>query len=68
MSAIQIRGLLGYAVTVIGLPLAISVFIFEQRKVCGNEEQAKIPGSRTIFKNWLQAIRLRKTNMERVPC
>lgn len=64
MSAIQIWELFGCAVTAIGLPLVISVFIFER---C-NEEKAKIPGSRTICKNWLQAIRLRKTNMERVPC
>ena len=68
MSAIQIWELLGYAVAVIGLPLGISVFIFEQRKERDNGEEEKIRGSRTIFKNWLQAIRLRKTDMERVPC
>lgn len=68
MSAIQIRELPGYAVAVTGMPLAISVFIFDQRKKRDNGEEAKIPGSRTIFKNWLQAIRLRKTDMERVPC
>lgn len=68
MLAIQIWELLGYAVAVIGLPLAISVFIFEQRKERDNGEEAKIQGSRTIFKNWLQAIRLRKTDMERLPC
>jgi hypothetical protein len=68
MSAIQIWELVGYVVAVIGLPPAISVFIFEQRNERGNEEEAKISSSRTIFKNWLQAIRLRKTNMERVQC
>jgi hypothetical protein len=38
MPAIQICELLGYVVTVIGFPLAISVFIFEQRNGRGNEE------------------------------
>ena len=32
--------LMSYVVTVIGLPLAISVFIFEQRKERNNEEEA----------------------------
>jgi hypothetical protein len=38
MSAIRIRELLGYVVTWIGLPLAISVSIFEQRNGRGKEE------------------------------
>ncbi len=32
-------GLMGYVVTVIGLPLAIAVFLFEQRKERENEEE-----------------------------
>jgi hypothetical protein len=39
MSAIQIWELLSYVVTVVGLPLAIAVFIFEQRKERDNEEE-----------------------------
>ena len=31
--------LMGYVVTVIGLPLAIAVFLFEQRKERENEEE-----------------------------
>ncbi|HEY8888389.1 MAG TPA: hypothetical protein VIM35_07865 [Gallionella sp.] len=68
MSAIQIWELLGYVVTVIGLPLAVFVSIIEQRKERDNEEEVGIPSSRTIFKNSRPAIRLRKTNKERVSC
>ncbi len=68
MSATPIWELLGCVVTVTGLPLVIPVFIFERCKERRNEQKAKIPGSRTICTYWLQAIRLRKTNMERVPC
>ncbi len=39
MSAIQTWELLSYVVTVVGLPLAIAVFIFEQRKERDNEEE-----------------------------
>ena len=39
MSALETWELLSYVVTVIGLPLAISVFIFEQRKERDNEEE-----------------------------
>ena len=39
MPAIQIWELLSYVVTVVGLPLAIAVFIFEQRKERDNEEE-----------------------------
>ncbi len=39
MSAIQIWELLSYVVTVVGLPLAIAVFVFEQRKERDNEEE-----------------------------
>ena len=37
--AIEIWELLSYVVTVIGLPLAIAVFLFEQRKERENEEE-----------------------------
>ena len=39
MTALEIWELLSYVVTVIGLPMAISVFIFEQRKERDNEEE-----------------------------
>ena len=39
MSAIQTWELLSYVVTVVGLPLAIAVFIFEQHKERDNEEE-----------------------------
>ena len=39
MSALQIWELLSYVVTVVGLPLAIAVFIFEQHKERDNEEE-----------------------------
>jgi len=39
MFALETWELLSYIVTVIGLPLAISVFIFEQRKERDNEEE-----------------------------
>lgn len=39
MSTLEIWELLSYVVTVVGLPLAISVFIFEQRKERDNEEE-----------------------------
>jgi hypothetical protein len=39
MSAIETWELLSYVVTVVGLPLAIYVFIFEQRKERDNEEE-----------------------------
>jgi len=39
MLTIETWELLSYVVTVIGLPLAISVFIFEQRKERNNEEE-----------------------------
>lgn len=32
--------LMSYVVTVIGLPLAIAVFVYEQRKERDNEEEA----------------------------
>ena len=39
MTNLETWELLSYVVTVIGLPLAISVFIFEQRKERDNEEE-----------------------------
>lgn len=39
MSTLETWEMLSYVVTVIGLPLAISVFIFEQRKERNNEEE-----------------------------
>ena len=39
MAALETWELLSYVVTVIGLPLAIAVFIFEQRKEGDNEEE-----------------------------
>lgn len=39
MAALETWELLSYVVTVIGLPLAIAVFIFEQRKERNNEEE-----------------------------
>ncbi|MFZ2541690.1 MAG: hypothetical protein WAW75_07950 [Gallionella sp.] len=39
MLALETWELLSYVVTVIGLPLAIAVFIFEQRKERNNEEE-----------------------------
>ena len=39
MAALETWELLSYVVTVIGLPLAIAVFIFEQRKERDNEEE-----------------------------
>jgi hypothetical protein len=39
MSNLEIWELLSYVVTVVGLPLAIFVFIFEQRKERDNEEE-----------------------------
>jgi hypothetical protein len=39
MSTLETWELLSYVVTVIGLPLAIAVFIFEQRKERDNEEE-----------------------------
>jgi hypothetical protein len=39
MFALETWELLSYIVTVIGLPLAISVFVFEQRKERDNEEE-----------------------------
>ena len=39
MSAFETWEMLSYVVTVIGLPLAISVFIYEQRKERNNEEE-----------------------------
>lgn len=39
MSTLEYWELLSYIVTVVGLPLAIAVFIFEQRKERDNEEE-----------------------------
>ena len=39
MPALETWELLSYMVTVVGLPLAIAVFIFEQRKERNNEEE-----------------------------
>ena len=39
MTALDTWELLSYVVTVVGLPMAISVFIFEQRKERDNEEE-----------------------------
>lgn len=39
MTTLETWELMSYVVTVIGLPLAISVFIFEQRKERDNEEE-----------------------------
>ena len=39
MSTLETWEMLSYVVTVVGLPLAISVFIFEQRKERDNEEE-----------------------------
>jgi hypothetical protein len=38
MTTLETWELLSYVVTVVGLPLAISVFVFEQRKERDNEE------------------------------
>ncbi|MES3040116.1 MAG: hypothetical protein V4730_03045 [Pseudomonadota bacterium] len=39
MTALEVWELLSYVVTVVGLPLAISVFLYEQRKERENEEE-----------------------------
>lgn len=39
MSTLEIWELASYVVTVVGLPLAIAVFVFEQRKERDNEEE-----------------------------
>lgn len=39
MTTLETWEMLSYVVTVVGLPLAISVFIFEQRKERNNEEE-----------------------------
>src|SRR3989339_2123576 len=39
MSILEIWELASYVVTVVGLPLAIAVFVFEQRKERDNEEE-----------------------------
>jgi hypothetical protein len=39
MTTLETFELLSYVVTVVGLPLAISVFVFEQRKERNNEEE-----------------------------
>jgi hypothetical protein len=39
MSILEIWEMLSYVVTVVGLPLAIFVFVFEQRKERNNEEE-----------------------------
>lgn len=39
MSALEVWELLSYVVTVVGLPLAIAVFLYEQRKERENEEE-----------------------------
>ena len=39
MTTLETWELLSYVVTVVGLPLAISVFVFEQRKERDNEEE-----------------------------
>jgi hypothetical protein len=39
MPALETWELLSYVVTVVGLPLAIAVFVFEQRKERNNEEE-----------------------------
>lgn len=39
MTALEVWELLSYVVTVIGLPLAIAVFLYEQRKERENEEE-----------------------------
>jgi hypothetical protein len=39
MTTLETWELLSYVVTVVGLPMAISVFIFEQRKERNNEEE-----------------------------
>ena len=39
MSSLETWELLSYVVTVVGLPLAISVFLYEQRKERDNEEE-----------------------------
>ena len=47
--------LLSYVVTVVGLPLAITVFIFEQRKERQNEEEAVYE---SIFDNYQEFLRV----------
>ena len=39
MTALETWEMLSYVVTVVGLPMAISVFVFEQRKERNNEEE-----------------------------
>lgn len=48
--------LLSYIVTVVGLPLAISVFIFEQRKERQNEEEAVYESIADNYQEFLRVV------------
>ncbi len=48
--------LLSYVVTVVGLPLAISVFLYEQRKERANEEEAVYEQLSDNYQDFLKAV------------
>ena len=64
--------LLSYVVTVVGLPLAIAVFVFEQRKERDNEEeevyQLLSDNYQDFLKTALEHSELRLFSTEQTPC
>jgi hypothetical protein len=64
--------LLSYVVTVVGLPLAIAVFVFEQRKERDNEEeevyQLLSDNYQDFLKTALEHSELRLFSAEQTPC
>ncbi|MBS3935815.1 MAG: hypothetical protein KGZ43_06555 [Sulfuritalea sp.] len=56
MPALETWELLSYVVTVIGLPLAIGVFLFEQRKERENEEEAAWQQLADAYNDFLEVV------------
>lgn len=56
MSALEIWEMWSYVVTVIGLPLAIGIFIFEQRKERENEEEEAYQTLSDAYTDFLKVV------------
>ena len=54
--SLEIWELLSYVVTVVGLPLAITVFLFEQRKERENEEEATWQQLSDAYTDFLKVV------------
>ena len=61
MSVLEVLEMLTYLVTILGLPAAIAIFFYEQRKQRQNEENALHDSLSEEYDNFMRLARVSRT-------